>query len=84
MHCLPIGVADCIRHIASLQLSPNHTDRRMSAENEHRIMQLAIPHQSQWDRPFILGNTNLAATPRVVAVGDAPIASVPDCCVADD
>ena len=50
------------RHIASFQLGPNHRDRQMSAENEPRIMQLAIPHRSQWDQPFILGNTHLAAT----------------------
>jgi endonuclease/exonuclease/phosphatase (EEP) superfamily protein YafD len=49
------------RQIASFQLGPNHTDRQ-SAENESRIMQLAIPHRSQWDQPFVLGNTHLAAT----------------------
>lgn len=50
------------RHIASFQLGPNHTDRQMGAENEPRIIQLAIPHRIQWDQPFILGNTHLAAT----------------------
>jgi endonuclease/exonuclease/phosphatase family metal-dependent hydrolase len=49
-------------HVASFQLDPNYDDRGMSAEAEPRILQLAIPQRGLWDRPFVLGNTHLAAT----------------------